>query len=554
MDGKKVALGSLILLMTALVGVCNALNFGTDTEDAYVAPNGDVDPEATSVFYSDDAVGVAADAGAFSDTSIFAPSDIVFDNQESTMYATAPFSMRSGPGIFYLSVSKFYYGQEVHVTGTSDSGWYKIDYNNEELYAYSACLTEAEPPAKTITDEYGVVFDIVDEDSYVTVSHYIMSGPGIDYDNVGTLRLGQRVHLVGTSATGWNLIDVDGEYLYVYGECIAAEANEVRITIDDVGTTMVDTTGYSHATSSIRQEPSSASQKIGSVRYGDKVHVVGICDNGFFEIEENGRIGYVSGAAIQFTEPRRRDTDEEERESIFDEIEEETEEDEQGDNSSEITVVTGNTDGDTPDATPTETPAETQGTDPASVVIVTVDVENNTTGTTIIDSNEGGTDETSVTEEVVVEATPTPTPLPTPTPTPEPTPAPVSTPEGYQNPSEAQRLLQMVNDYRAQNGLGPLSWSSELESAAQVRASEISIPNCFSHTRPDGSDYWTANSNLIYGENIAAGQATAESVFESWINSDAHRGNILGNYTIMGVGLYVTSGAAYTYYWAQEFG
>ena len=54
------------------------------------------------------------------------------------------------------------------------------------------------------------------------------------------------------------------------------------------------------------------------------------------------------------------------------------------------------------------------------------------------------------------------------------------------------------------------------------------------------------------GENIAAGQKSAEAVMTDWLNSSGHRANILNKeYKELGVG-YVTGGS-YGTYWVQLF-
>ena len=121
-----------------------------------------------------------------------------------------------------------------------------------------------------------------------------------------------------------------------------------------------------------------------------------------------------------------------------------------------------------------------------------------------------------------------------------------------------QKLLQLVNDYRKANGVGELSWSNALESAAKTRAAEISKVSDAeneSHIRPDGSAWYTINPDIMWAENIAYGQSSAEAVFEAWKNSAGHRTNMLnGDYKTMGAAVYVEEGTTYTYYWIQEFG
>lgn len=120
----------------------------------------------------------------------------------------------------------------------------------------------------------------------------------------------------------------------------------------------------------------------------------------------------------------------------------------------------------------------------------------------------------------------------------------------------ANRVIELVNQQRAAYGLGPVSATNALSSAAQARA--IETVALFSHTRPDGTScftilptygvsYWTC------GENIAAGQDTPEDVVTAWMNSPGHRANILnGNFGHLGVGCYFTNNA-YGIYWSQMF-
>lgn len=114
-------------------------------------------------------------------------------------------------------------------------------------------------------------------------------------------------------------------------------------------------------------------------------------------------------------------------------------------------------------------------------------------------------------------------------------------------------LLVLVNQAREENGLAPLSYSGDLQSAAVIRASESSVS--FSHTRPDGSDFWTVNSAIVFGENIAAGQTSAQQVFAEWMASPGHRANILSaDYQTVGFGMVNNGDGVYNMYWAQEFG
>ncbi len=116
--------------------------------------------------------------------------------------------------------------------------------------------------------------------------------------------------------------------------------------------------------------------------------------------------------------------------------------------------------------------------------------------------------------------------------------------------TEAGEVFTQVNQARAEIGLPELAWSDELAAAAEVRAQEIH--QSFSHTRPDGSPWWTVNSEIIYGENIARGYQSADSVVTAWMESSDHKDNILySGFQTIGVAVYNVDGK---WYWAQEFG
>lgn len=119
----------------------------------------------------------------------------------------------------------------------------------------------------------------------------------------------------------------------------------------------------------------------------------------------------------------------------------------------------------------------------------------------------------------------------------------------------AKEVVTLVNEERAAYGLSPLTLSSDITNAANVRALEIQ--SSFSHTRPDGRNFYTAltDKKISYktaGENIAWGQNTPEEVVTAWMNSTGHRANILNeNYTTIGVG-YLQNQSG-TNYWVQLF-
>lgn len=121
--------------------------------------------------------------------------------------------------------------------------------------------------------------------------------------------------------------------------------------------------------------------------------------------------------------------------------------------------------------------------------------------------------------------------------------------------SVSEEVIELVNAERSAKRISSLESDDILNEIAAQRAKEIAVK--FSHTRPNGSQCSSLLQengivNVYAGENIAAGHLTAESVMNTWMNSDGHRKNIMNeNYTRIGVGTYTSSGG-YTY-WVQVF-
>ena len=143
----------------------------------------------------------------------------------------------------------------------------------------------------------------------------------------------------------------------------------------------------------------------------------------------------------------------------------------------------------------------------------------------------------------------------------QPAPEPQPTPEPQQpqvNPADYKaQVVAIINQERANAGLGSVSQNASLDAVAQIRAQEIA--QSFSHTRPDGTNCFTILDqygipNSAAGENIAAGYGTPEEVMTGWMNSDGHRANILnGSFGQVGIGYYTDPNGVYGTYWVQMF-
>lgn len=106
---------------------------------------------------------------------------------------------------------------------------------------------------------------------------------------------------------------------------------------------------------------------------------------------------------------------------------------------------------------------------------------------------------------------------------------------------------------------GPVTWNTELETAAYWHAKDMSAKKYFSHVSADGRKLRERLQAVGYsfdglrswtiGENIAQGQRSIKEVTNAWFKSEGHCKNLM-NPAFREVGV-ATVG---NYYWVQDFG
>lgn len=131
------------------------------------------------------------------------------------------------------------------------------------------------------------------------------------------------------------------------------------------------------------------------------------------------------------------------------------------------------------------------------------------------------------------------------------------------------RVLELVNAARAEPrrcgdrelvAAGPLTPSRELTAAASRHARDMALHGSFAHLGSDGSEPAERVSDADYhwrstGENIAAGQRSAEAVVAAWLDSPEHCANIMGKqFSEMGVAFGLAPAHKPEIYWTQVFG
>ncbi|MGD8451764.1 MAG: CAP domain-containing protein [Phycisphaerae bacterium] len=121
-------------------------------------------------------------------------------------------------------------------------------------------------------------------------------------------------------------------------------------------------------------------------------------------------------------------------------------------------------------------------------------------------------------------------------------------------------VLRLVNEQRTAAGLGTLTWHQTLGDQADQYACEMIECGVVAHDNPcTGTELADRSAEFGYeyelvGENLARGYATPAELVAAWMDSPAHRANILrAEFTEGGVGVAVDA-ADGDWYWVLELG
>ncbi|MEQ9561926.1 MAG: CAP domain-containing protein, partial [Woeseiaceae bacterium] len=144
------------------------------------------------------------------------------------------------------------------------------------------------------------------------------------------------------------------------------------------------------------------------------------------------------------------------------------------------------------------------------------------------------------------------------------------TPDDSVDPAELdRRVLLLINDAR-QRGVRcgdsefaatiPLRADTALERAAALHAQDMAENNFLGHAGSSGSLPGERATAAGYawsaiGENVAAGQTSAEEVVQTWLDSPGHCENLMSpDYSETGVAHAVSNRSDKGTYWVQVFG
>lgn len=97
---------------------------------------------------------------------------------------------------------------------------------------------------------------------------------------------------------------------------------------------------------------------------------------------------------------------------------------------------------------------------------------------------------------------------------------------------DPEKARDIINAYRKEQGLKPLTLNADLTAAAKAHSRDLAKHDRTSHFGSDGSNPWdrvkrTGYNARLAAENVGTGQQSFEEVMEGWKKSPGHNKNLL---------------------------
>ncbi|MDO8614368.1 MAG: CAP domain-containing protein [Dehalococcoidia bacterium] len=130
---------------------------------------------------------------------------------------------------------------------------------------------------------------------------------------------------------------------------------------------------------------------------------------------------------------------------------------------------------------------------------------------------------------------------------------------------EELNFLALINDYRAQNGAGPLTLAPALIEASEWFANDLATDDYFPFSHRDNENpprdpnqraaAFGWNGGFV-GENILGGVFvdTAQEAIDLWKGSPGHNASMLyAGFSVIGIGRGFNAQSTYSWYWVTDF-
>ncbi|MBD8006811.1 D-alanyl-D-alanine carboxypeptidase family protein [Bacillus norwichensis] len=149
----------------------------------------------------------------------YASKNLKVSKASGTYVVTAStLNVRTGNSTKYKRLGYLKKNEQINVTGTTSNNWYRITFKGKTGYVSGAYL-KAAPKKKTPAND-GKIIKASGEYTVTASTLNVRSGASIKHKKIGSLRLGSRINVTGTTSNAWYRFNYKGRAGYVSGSYI----------------------------------------------------------------------------------------------------------------------------------------------------------------------------------------------------------------------------------------------------------------------------------------------------------------------------------------------
>lgn len=200
-------------------------------------------------------------------------------------------------------------GSEVTYKGTTKNDWFLVEHEGTLGYVYRGDVTS--PEAYGADREFHNVPTKIEsklDKLRVIIDRNLRTKDEDNYGAILTLKRGDIVTYKGTTKNGWFLVDYNGTKGYIYRGDVTSEGNgdinpdtgETNPSDEEI--TVTKPNGLEYVTTAnlhLRTGNTTSHKSLKLLSKGSTVKHLGTTDNGWFKVDYNGTIGFVSSEYLK---------------------------------------------------------------------------------------------------------------------------------------------------------------------------------------------------------------------------------------------------------------
>lgn len=225
-----------------------------------------------------------------------------------SIMATVTTNVRSGPGTQYARINQITAGSTVAAVGTSNTGWFLMDFGaytgwaDASLFQRSADCALPVQGAWCLTNSGSNPVFTCGVTALTTVN--IRSGPGTQHTILTQVTGGVTVNAIAISDNSWYQVQANGTVGWADAGIFSRSTN---CNLPPVPTNPSGNACWvvpnGNFTVAIRAGASTQYNVVGQIPGGSQANLAGNAGNGWWQVEYNSTIGYVDGQTIRMVRP-----------------------------------------------------------------------------------------------------------------------------------------------------------------------------------------------------------------------------------------------------------